>query len=62
MIRLRRFTLLLTLAALLAMTMAAAPAEAAKRKVPFGFFGTVVAAGAAVLSGCPTRCSTSSAR
>jgi hypothetical protein len=42
MIRLRRPTLLLTLAALAAATIAATPAEAAKRKVPFGFFGAVV--------------------
>jgi polysaccharide biosynthesis protein PslG len=42
MVRLRRFSLLLTLAALLAGTIATTPAEAAKRKVPFGFFGTVV--------------------
>jgi hypothetical protein len=41
MIALRRYSLLLTLAALLAATIAATPAEAAKRKVPFGFFGTV---------------------
>ena len=42
MIRRRRLALLLTLAAFLATTMAATPAEAAKRKVPFGFFGTVL--------------------
>ena len=41
MIRRRRLALLLTLAAFLATTIAATPAEAAKRKVPFGFFGTV---------------------
>jgi hypothetical protein len=41
MVRVRRFSLLLTLAALLAGTIATAPAEA-KRKVPVGFFGTVV--------------------
>ena len=41
MIRLRRLTMLLSLAVLLAGTIATAPAEA-KRKVPFGFFGTVV--------------------
>lgn len=41
MIRLRRLTVLLGLAALLAGTIATTPAEA-KRKVPFGFFGTVV--------------------
>jgi hypothetical protein len=41
MIRRCRLALLLTLAALVATTMAATPAEAAKRKVPFGFFGTV---------------------
>src|SRR4051795_5622353 len=41
MVRVRRFSLLLTLAALLAGTIATSPAEA-KRKVPFGFFGTVV--------------------
>jgi hypothetical protein len=41
MIRLRRPTLLLTLALVAAM-FAATPAEAAKRKVPFGFFGTVL--------------------
>lgn len=34
--------LLLTLAALLAATIAVTPAEAAKRKVPFGFFAAVV--------------------
>jgi hypothetical protein len=39
---LRRPTLLLTLAALIALAIAATPAEAAKRKVPFGFFGTVL--------------------
>ncbi len=42
MIRLRRLSLLLTLAALVAGTIAATPAEAAKRKVPFGFFGAVI--------------------
>jgi len=41
MIRLRRFTLMLSLAALLVGAIATSPAEA-KRKVPFGFFGTVV--------------------
>jgi hypothetical protein len=41
MIRVRRLTLLLSLAALLAGTIATSPAEA-KRTVPFGFFGTVV--------------------
>jgi hypothetical protein len=41
MIALRRPTLLLTLAALMAAAIAATPAQAAKRKVPFGFFGTV---------------------
>jgi polysaccharide biosynthesis protein PslG len=41
MIRRHRFALLLTLAALMAAMLAATPAEAAKRKVPFGFFGTV---------------------
>jgi hypothetical protein len=41
MIRLRRLTLLLALAALVAGVIAASPAEAAKRKAPFGFFGTV---------------------
>ena len=39
---LRRPMLLLTLFALVAATIAATPAEAAKRKVPFGFFGTVL--------------------
>jgi hypothetical protein len=42
MIALRRLSLLLSLAALLAGTIATAPAEAAKRKVPFGFFGAVI--------------------
>jgi polysaccharide biosynthesis protein PslG len=42
MIALRRPTLLLALAALVAATVAATPAQAAKRKVPFGFFGTVL--------------------
>ena len=42
MIRRCRFPLLLTLTALLAVSISAAPAEAAKRKVPFGFFGTVL--------------------
>ncbi len=42
MIALRRPMLLLTLFALVAATVAATPAEAAKRKVPFGFFGTVL--------------------
>ncbi|MBA3263536.1 MAG: beta-galactosidase [Thermoleophilaceae bacterium] len=42
MIRFRRLSLLLTLAALVAGTIASTPAEAAKRKVPFGFFGTVM--------------------
>jgi hypothetical protein len=37
----RRFALLVALAALAATTVAAAPAQGAKRKVPFGFFGTV---------------------
>jgi hypothetical protein len=41
MIRLRRLALLLSLAALVAGAVATTPAEAAKRKVPFGFFGTV---------------------
>jgi hypothetical protein len=41
-IALRRPLLLLTLAALVGATIAATPAEAAKRKVPFGFFGTVL--------------------
>jgi hypothetical protein len=40
--RVHRFTLLLTAAALLAALLAATPAEAAKRRVPFGFFGAVV--------------------
>jgi hypothetical protein len=44
MIRLRRLTLLLSLAALVVGAVAATPAEAAKRKVPFGFFGTVFTA------------------
>jgi polysaccharide biosynthesis protein PslG len=39
---LRRRLLLLTMAALVGATIAAPPAEAAKRKVPFGFFGTVL--------------------
>jgi hypothetical protein len=43
MIRRRRITLLLSLAALLVCAVAS-PAEAAKRKVPFGFFGTVFSA------------------
>jgi hypothetical protein len=42
MIRLRRLLLLLTLAALVAGTIATAPAAAAKRKVPHGFFGAVM--------------------
>jgi hypothetical protein len=42
MMRARRLMFLLTLAALIAGTVATVPAEAAKRKVPFGFFGTVV--------------------
>jgi hypothetical protein len=42
MIRLPRLFTLLTLAAVVAATMAT-PAQAAKRKVPFGFFGTVMA-------------------
>jgi hypothetical protein len=42
MIALRRPMLLLTLAALLAATIATTPAEAAKRKVPFGFFAAVI--------------------
>jgi polysaccharide biosynthesis protein PslG len=42
MIRARRLTMLLALAALAAAAVAATPAQAAKRKVPFGFFGTVV--------------------
>jgi hypothetical protein len=37
-----RRPLLLTLAALLAAVLAATPAEAAKRKVPFGFFAAVI--------------------
>jgi len=41
MIRLRRLALMMSLAALLAGTIATAPADA-KRKVPFGFFGAVV--------------------
>jgi Beta-galactosidase len=41
MIALRRSVLLLTLAALVT-AVAATPAQAAKRKVPFGFFGTVL--------------------
>ena len=44
MIRLRRLMLLLTLAALVAGTIATVPAEAAKRKVPHGFFGAVMSA------------------
>jgi hypothetical protein len=43
MIRVNRLTLLLSTAALVAALVAASPAEAAKRKVPFGFFGTVMA-------------------
>jgi hypothetical protein len=42
MIALRRLTLLLALSALTAATIFATPAEAAKRKVPFGFFAAVV--------------------
>lgn len=42
MIALRRLILLLTLGALVGAAFAAAPAQAAKRKVPFGFFGAVV--------------------
>jgi polysaccharide biosynthesis protein PslG len=42
MIRLSRLTLLLTMAALIVAATAAVPAEAAKRKVPFGFFGVVI--------------------
>ena len=42
MIRRHRFPLLLALTALLAVSISAAPAQAAKRKVPFGFFGTVL--------------------
>jgi Beta-galactosidase len=42
MIALRRLTLLLALTALTAATIVATPAEAAKRKVPFGFFAAVV--------------------
>lgn len=42
MIALRRLTLLLALSALTAPTIVASPAEAAKRKVPFGFFAAVV--------------------
>jgi hypothetical protein len=38
----RRSLLLLALAALVGATVAASPAQAAKRKVPFGFFGTVL--------------------
>jgi polysaccharide biosynthesis protein PslG len=38
---------LLPLAAVLALLVAAAPAQAAKRKVPFGFFGTVFSTGQA---------------
>jgi hypothetical protein len=41
MTRTRRFTLLILLTALLAAVFAS-PADAASRKVPFGFFGTVV--------------------
>jgi polysaccharide biosynthesis protein PslG len=41
MIRIPRLALLATLAAL-AVAMTAAPADAAKRRVPFGFFGTVL--------------------
>jgi polysaccharide biosynthesis protein PslG len=41
MISVRRFALLLTLAALV-VALVATPAEAAKRKVPFGFFGAVI--------------------
>jgi hypothetical protein len=42
MIRLRRLTMLLTLAAVAAATFATTPADAAKRKVPHGFFGAVM--------------------
>ncbi|MEA2376304.1 MAG: polysaccharide biosynthesis protein PslG [Thermoleophilaceae bacterium] len=42
MTALRRLTLLFALSALTAATIAATPAEAAKRKVPFGFFGAVI--------------------
>jgi polysaccharide biosynthesis protein PslG len=41
MIRLRRLLILLTLTAVVAATIAT-PAQAAKRQVPFGFFGTVM--------------------
>jgi hypothetical protein len=40
--RARRLTLLLTMSALAAALLAATPAQAAKRKVPFGFFGAVL--------------------
>lgn len=42
MVRPCRFALLVTLIALLAAAIAATPADAAKRKVPFGFFGTAM--------------------
>src|SRR3982751_2526300 len=42
MIRLRRLIPMLTLAALVAATIAATPAEAARSKVPHGFFGSVM--------------------
>jgi hypothetical protein len=45
MIRPRRLVLLSILAAVSIGAIAAAPAEAAKRKVPFGFFGTVLQPG-----------------
>ena len=50
MIVLRRFSLLFALAALVAATVAATPAQAAKRKVPFGFFGTVLQPDTAAVS------------
>jgi hypothetical protein len=42
MTRKHRTTLLLTMAALVVAAIAASPADAAKRKVPYGFFGTVM--------------------
>jgi hypothetical protein len=42
MTRTRRLTLLLTMLALVGAAIAASPAQAAKRKVPYGFFGAVM--------------------
>jgi len=54
MIRIRRFTLLLSFAALRAGTIATSPAEA-KRKVPFGFFGATDAASLGALVPGPVK-------